>query len=120
MHRCTLKNELGQSIEIEKSLWCYEGNGKFFGDFDVNFCPKCGIFLHEHYKEVTEVIGSEWISIKDHLPEKEGIYGVLRNWSPRTFSVGECYFNGNLFEDELAELAGEIIYWMSLPEPPEV
>lgn len=45
MHECILVNEeLKQEIIIsEGTLWIYDSHGEFTGDFDISFCPKCGI-----------------------------------------------------------------------------
>lgn len=50
MHKCELKNELDQTVVIEKDvMWCYDSYGDFITDFHVKFCPACGL---EFNKEI--------------------------------------------------------------------
>ena len=40
---CEIKNELGQSAQIDMdSLWIYDSDDSFLCDFKINFCPVCG------------------------------------------------------------------------------
>lgn len=66
---------------------------------------------------------SEWISVKDRLPEEDDIYLVyiVANNMPKNKSMNTLYYtnltkrfvyydNDNLFT---------VTHWMSLPQPPE-
>ena len=65
---------------------------------------------------------SEWISVKDRLPDKAGIYIICDHYGnvmSRHFCkqhgrfAGYWHFNGSA-------KYGNPLYWMPLPEPPEV
>ena len=72
--------------------------------------------------------GSGWISVKDRLPNCNGIYLV---WRPHYFGgeKGEpvvCYFDGqNTWHDsygvdfERILHPDDVTHWMQLPEPPQ-
>ena len=59
---------------------------------------------------------SEWISVKDKLPDEEGLYIV--NTVPHNF-VSMAWYNGKEFEEDYNyhQIA---IDWQPLPEPPSV
>lgn len=50
-HRCIVKNELDQTMDVENSLWIYDSQNEFLGDFKANYCPFCGLNLNEPIKE---------------------------------------------------------------------
>lgn len=58
---------------------------------------------------------SEWISVKDRLPEKKGIYVVLS----KTCNI--VYYDCLNWTGEAWECAfgSKVTHWMPLPEPPE-
>ncbi len=64
---------------------------------------------------------SEWISVKDRLPERDGRYIVFtdrncvttaRFYVPMTFHDGYCRKGGWQYNRK-------VTHWMPLPEPPE-
>ena len=64
---------------------------------------------------------SEWISVKDRLPEKNGKYLVCVDGGkiiPR-YVITCWYWNGK-FEDFQHYTTRFVSFWMPLPEPPEV
>ena len=72
-------------------------------------------------KNVTQTVGG-WISVKDRLPDKAGIYIICDHYGnvmSRHFCkqhgrfAGYWHFNGSA-------KYGNPLYWMPLPEPPEV
>ena len=75
---------------------------------------------------------SEWISVKDRLPDVDGSYIVMtiKSWEP-----GRQPFRAMVMEFETREINGKTVkrwkwgdkasmwrvsHWMPLPEPPEV
>lgn len=63
---------------------------------------------------------SEWISVKDRLPEKTGLYLIYeQKYNPmmETCFYSNCSGWQYGFSDSDAEL---ITHWMPLPEPPEI
>ena len=70
---------------------------------------------------------NEWISVKDALPNKCGVYNVTRRIiDGRTYNyVTSCYFDGSdTWHDDnrvnhSREYVNNIIAWQPLPEPYE-
>ena len=81
---------------------------------------------------------SEWISVKDKLPEKPGHYLVLTNvnywhggcmdknpeffgttkgYEGTTMSVLDCFFDSTLSWNRVPNC--HVTHWMPLPEPPK-
>ena len=72
-----------------------------------------------------------WISVKDRLPEEDGIYIVYANdegcsygegiWYDRVVTCAEWAFNDWIWYEGSHEysLCGIVTHWMPLPEPPE-
>jgi hypothetical protein len=62
---------------------------------------------------------SEWISVKDELPEPNEIYLVhCPSWSDDECAV--CLFeNGKWYYDHDSEINSYVTHWMPLPEPPK-
>ncbi|MDE6903190.1 MAG: DUF551 domain-containing protein [Lachnospiraceae bacterium] len=60
----------------------------------------------------------EWISVKDRLPEHDGWYLVVHNFSfpSRKYVELRCFYK-HFLEDFL--LNGDITHWMPLPDPPQ-
>lgn len=61
-HKCTIKNELDQTCEIENSMWIYDSNNEFIGDFEIRFCPQCGVHIEaeravEELMKVSQELG---------------------------------------------------------------
>lgn len=56
---------------------------------------------------------SEWISVKDRLPEREGLYLC---W---TVFNGEACYQIHLWKGGRWYWVHDVRYWMPLPEPPE-
>ena len=46
-HACCITNELGQDLLIIGRAWIYDSLGDFIGDFEVNYCPICGLKLKD-------------------------------------------------------------------------
>ena len=84
---------------------------------------------------------SEWISVKDRLPEKPGhylvltsknywhggcndknssseIYGTTKGYENTTMSVIDCFFD--ISGDWNRACNWHVTHWMQLPKPPEV
>ena len=62
---------------------------------------------------------TDWISVKDRLPEKTGSYLVFRNigYGKQFFSIGI-----RLFYEQAPEaftMDKSVTHWMPLPDPPE-
>lgn len=65
---------------------------------------------------------SEWISVEDRLPEKEGKYLICTDRGYVTFGFfGNYDGNGNLtiLRNNPRFDYRNVIYWMPLPEPPK-
>jgi hypothetical protein len=70
---------------------------------------------------------SEWISIKDRLPEIEEHvlityrtsqdYGSLKVM--QAFRINDCEYVVDVYSDGTCVLSDYVDYWMPLPEPPE-
>lgn len=58
---------------------------------------------------------SEWISVRDRLPEENGDYLVALDDG----YIGVTWYSADEGFDLWAD-AGEVTHWMPLPEPPEV
>lgn len=61
---------------------------------------------------------SEWVSVKDRLPDKQGYYlvAIPNNWrKPVEWSLMTLFFRG---KTKWATCNGSITHWMSLPEHP--
>lgn len=58
-----------------------------------------------------------WISVKDCLPEQEGLYLVARSTKINGKTVGCRHFYENYPGAFL--LAPSITHWMPMPDPPE-
>jgi hypothetical protein len=56
---------------------------------------------------------SEWISIKDKLPDKDGRYLVVENWVSDSFWIGVCSLRNGKWDTT------HITHWQELPELPE-
>jgi len=54
---------------------------------------------------------SEWISVTDKLPEKDGRYLIVED-APYKW-VGVCSIRNGKWD------SSSVIYWMPLPEPPK-
>ena len=65
----------------------------------------------------------EWISVKDSLPDKNGLYlccwKALCDANSWIVRIGDWRFEGwmNLYDEPYKE--GLITHWMPLPEPPK-
>ena len=63
---------------------------------------------------------SEWISVKDRLPEEDGSYLV---YEAKYFGTGVYigWFNNKkqYFTDEESSNVQNVDYWMPMPEPPK-
>ena len=58
---------------------------------------------------------TQWISVKDRLPEEIGVYATLS----KTYNIRyyECLnWTGNAWD---CSFGAKITHWMPLPEPPE-
>lgn len=67
---------------------------------------------------------SEWISVKDRLPEKtgkqRGFYLVaLSNGVVKELAYEFEHYNNMLFDVGWHETAYPVTHWMPLPEPPK-
>lgn len=63
-----------------------------------------------------------WISTDERQPEKRGRYLVVeQNWLNK-LNVQEAKWNGEdwLTVEKKREITPRVIYWMPLPEPPEM
>lgn len=58
---------------------------------------------------------SEWISVKDRLPEMKGYYLVCYPFYNRQ-EINIVYFRG---KSQWAKCSKYITHWMPLPEPPK-
>ena len=56
-----------------------------------------------------------WIPVSERLPEKDGYYLVSDDWD----GVLSCEFLTERRVEPIWEVPG-VLYWMPLPEPPEV
>ena len=93
---------------------------------DEELCEDCCYNVLAKLDDALTVSG--WISVKDRLPNCNGIYLV---WRPHYYGgeIGEpvvCYFDGqNTWHDsygvdfERILHPDDITHWMPLPEPPE-
>ena len=65
---------------------------------------------------------SEWISVKDRLPDKEGCYLIVYD-ETKEIDIGLWCLERQRFEVVETEWfgyeIGNVTHWMSLPEPPE-
>ncbi len=66
----------------------------------------------------------EWISIKDRLPDENGVYLVHTNYGDMTFAAyqddWEIWPSGFvLASNTLGSPRGYLTHWMPLPEPPK-
>lgn len=65
---------------------------------------------------------SEWISVKDRLPERKGCYlATVRHWVDCKPVVREIFWNGTDWlscEKRLEVSPKRVTHWMPLPEPP--
>lgn len=52
----------------------------------------------------------EWISVKDRLPDKDGRYLVVEDYSSKW--VGVCSMRNGKFDTDIS-------HWMELPHAPE-
>lgn len=59
----------------------------------------------------------KWISVKDRLPEAEGMYIVYIPLTGGTI-VAADYLDGHWIDWEV-DLTERVTHWMPLPEPPE-
>ncbi len=63
---------------------------------------------------------TEWISVKDRLPEKNGIYFVCYEETELSKRcIGYEWFSEGKWIVSPYGMDAKIIYWMLLPEPPE-
>lgn len=98
-------------------------------------CPDCGFFWKQIYLTTTtsrRIDGmSEWISVKERLPEKDGWYLV---YAPRYWGNSKIYgldglaysnFKHNYKDHWGIERGtgrgwpGIVTHWMPLPDPPK-
>ena len=73
-------------------------------------------FYNDHFVPYADVAPvQKWISVKDRLPEEEGLYLVaVVNDHERRYSKTAWYHgHGNWF------LHQKVTHWMPLPEPPK-
>jgi hypothetical protein len=75
--------------------------------------------LTEFYKEVLKILinekgQSEWISVKDKLPESDGFYLAWYTFNDGRHACDIFYYNccGS-------SMSSAITHWMTLPEPPK-
>lgn len=65
---------------------------------------------------------SEWISVKDRLPDKEDLF-LISYGESREITIGLWNFRNNRFEETEIEWFGYeitgVTHWMPLPEPPK-
>ena len=79
----------------------------------------CQCFTQQILLQATEMIHfnttdmNNWISTKDKLPEKYGIYLVITD-----FSHNDVYDMAK-FDEEGWHKASEILYWMPIPYHPD-
>ena len=69
----------------------------------------------------------EWISVADHLPEKQDEYLVL--WKIKDSNAHQLFFSileyegGGSWVDDIPQAepfgGAEVLYWMELPERPK-
>ena len=71
------------------------------------WCETC------YLKEQKEAGG--WISVKDRLPEEDGLYNVYC----KDGSMAHAWFEDKWFIDHCECGDGYITHWMPLPEPPK-
>jgi len=63
---------------------------------------------------------SDWISVKDRLPEKNGRY--LCRYEEEIYGGFFRYTDFGRYDSDMSENGGfgaKVTYWMPLPEPPE-
>lgn len=60
---------------------------------------------------------SKWVSVKDRLPEKRGLYLCYYKYEPDSPNVicENTYLGSGLWQSEMSK----ITHWMPIPEPPE-
>ena len=119
--------------KVIKGLRCL--SNPYIQDMDERDCENCkydnaSCFLDVTADALSLLKAQEpgWISVKDRLPNCNGIYLV---WRPHYFGgeIGEpafCYFDGlNTWHDsygvdfERILNPDDVTYWMPLPEPPK-
>ena len=69
--------------------------------------------LADAVEEMPTICG--WISVKDRLPEEDGLYTVYC----KDGSMAHAWFEDKWFIDHCECGAGYVTHWMPLPEPPE-
>ena len=69
---------------------------------------------------------SDWISVDDEMPEKEGVY--LCHFSDGTIETYDCEIDGNFWDVPKMEfmpvilsagIEAHVTHWQHLPEPPK-
>lgn len=94
----------------------------------ISFCPFCGRPLtDEAWTELKKRLEghyatSDWISVKDRLPEESGDYLALQNSVNQYvlhFSSRHQAFNCYDFDEIAKYKITDITHWMELPEPPK-
>lgn len=58
---------------------------------------------------------SQWISVKERLPEKEDSYIVFGKAVSSTYMAFAVY----ILESEQFTITSDVTHWMPLPEPPQ-
>ena len=81
-----------------------------------------------HFRDATEMVGPQWISVKDRLPEEDVavlVYGEVLNDPPDIIGVRRRY-NGDQewkhtweSEDGFIYSEDDVTHWMPLPAPPK-
>lgn len=111
---------------------CYECHSKIqYRKAEVAFCsitcPVCGVSVQANTicpvrmesTDEEEHRMSEWISVKDRLPELHHIVIIYDG-----YDVGAGSYQGNddkgqiWMGDDFSDYNPEVTYWMPLPEPP--
>ena len=87
----------------------------------VKECVKCmgcnSIFMSDNAKEKWNTRPSQWISVKDRLPEKEEDYIVFGKASLNTTSTFMA-FAVYILSSKQFTITAEVTHWMHLPTPP--
>lgn len=77
--------------------------------------------VQELRNEIERIKGSQWISVEDQLPIKQGYFLVHTPESfPKNipFQVAEFYDDNNIFYNEYDEPLEDATHWQPLPVAP--
>lgn len=76
----------------------------------------------EYVMEAWNRRSSDWISVKDRLPEEgENILIFVNDLKSEPVQADVCYYDGDeAWLDSGYNFGSDVPYWMPLPKPPEV